>query len=33
MGGESLESIMGVLSYLSPIAYEIRGNTLYVSAE
>lgn len=33
MGGESLESIMGVLSYLSPITYEISGNTLYVSAE
>lgn len=33
MGGESLESIMGVVAYLSPIAYEISGNTLHISAE
>lgn len=31
--GESLESIMRVLAYLSPISYKVNDNTLLVSAE
>lgn len=32
MGGETFESLMNVLEYLSPISYEIKDNLLHVSA-
>lgn len=31
MGGETLESIMNTLAYLSPIRYQIRDNDLHIS--
>ncbi|WP_295732375.1 FecR domain-containing protein [uncultured Muribaculum sp.] len=33
LGGETLESLMNALAYLSPIAYETTGNTLHISAD